>query len=203
MVRIGTLPFVWHNEPMPGEADSLQVDLAEYNALRAEIQTLLTLQSAFLALAVAIIAAVIPVAASQEACVRPWIVAAIPLPFAILAILYADVVGRIGRAARYIQVTLRARLLKQTAPQDALGWEQYVHEDYPDKKLLLWTDKIRYAVFAGPAIVAYFASFRWAVPTRWDPYVKAVNAVAIAAASILVWRVEVAILREIVSEPKN
>lgn len=188
---------------MPGEEASFQVDLAEFNALRTEIQTFLTLQSAFLALAVAIIAAIISVAVGQEPRVRPWIVAAIPLPFAILAILYADVVARIGRAARYIQVTLRPRLLIQTAPHDALGWEEYVHKSDPDKDLLWWTDKIRYAVFAVPAIVTYFASFWWLVPSKWDHYVKAVNGIALLGASVVVWRSEAAILKEIVSETKN
>ena len=185
---------------MSSDETSLQVDLAEFSALRAEIQTFLTLQSAFLGLAVAIIAAVIPVAAGQAPDTRRWLVAAIPLPLAILATLYADVVARIGRAASYIQNTLRPRLTKQTAPYDALGWEQYVHNHDPVGKLLWWTDKIRYAVFFLPAASAYVDSFWWPLPARWNLYSKVVNGIALLGACVVAWRSEVVIL-EIVSKP--
>jgi len=192
---------------MSSDEASLQVDLAEYNALRAEIQTFLNLQSAFLGLAVAIIAALIPVAASKDAVTAlPWIIAATPLPFAILATLYADVIARIGRVARYIQTTLQPRLAKQTNPSaatgenDTLGWERYVHKDDPNKKLLWATDKIRYAIFFLPAILAYYASFWWpmseayfiadGLSQRWDLYFKITNGIALVGASIVVWRSE-------------
>jgi hypothetical protein len=191
---------------MSGDEASLQVDLAEYGALRAEIQTFLNLQSFFLGLAVAILAAVIPVAVGKRPGTPAWMFAATPLPFAILATLYADVVGRMGRAARYIQKTLQPRLARLTTPNDALGWEKYVHKDVdPSERLLWWTDKIRYPVFALPAIVAYVASFWWPVPAgwKWDLCFKTLNGIALLGASIVVWRSEAIILKEIVSESKN
>jgi hypothetical protein len=190
---------------MSSDEASLQVDLAEFNALRAEIQTFLNLQSFFLGLAVAILAAVIPIAVGKRPGTPAWTAAATPLPFAILATLYADVVARIGRAARYIENTLQPRLAKLTAPNVALGWEKYVHKDDPTERLTWWTDKIRYAVFSLPAIVAYLVSFWWPVPAgwKWDLYFKIVNGIALLGASIVVWRSEVVILRGIVSESKN
>ena len=190
---------------MSSEDASLQVDLAEFNALRAEIQTFLNLQSFFLGLAVAILAAVIPVAVGKRPGTPAWTFAAIPLPFAILATLYADVVGRMGRAARYLQTTLQPRLVKLTIPNDALGWELYVHKHDPTERLLWWTDKIRYAVFFLPAMVAYGASFWWPVPAgwKWDLCFKTLNGIALLGASIVVWRSEAIILKEIVSESKN
>jgi hypothetical protein len=200
--RIASFSCECDNETMSGDEASLQVDLAEFNALRAEIQTFLNLQSAFLGLAVAVIVAVIQVAASQPAGRRPWMVAATPLPFAILATLYADVGARVGRAARYIQATIRPRLARQTAPHDALGWEQYVHKDDPNKKLLWLTDKFRYAMFFLPAILAYVVSFWWPAPTSRDPYFKTMNGVALLGASSVVWRSEV-VLKEILSKRKH
>jgi hypothetical protein len=182
---------------------SFQVDLAEFNALRAEIQTFLTLQSAFLALAVAIIAAAISVFAEHPE-KKPELLAAAPLPFAVVAILYADVVARIGRAARYIQTKLRPRLAKQTAPDDALGWEQYVHQDDPNLKLLRWTDKGRYAMVFLPALLAYVASFWWPIQPalrRWDLFFKIVNGIAVIGAAIVIVRSEMLIEREILSKP--
>src|ERR1039458_4018047 len=176
---------------MSSEDASLQVDLAEFNALRAEIQTFLNLQSFFLGLAVAILAAVIPVAVGKRPGTPAWTFAAIPLPFAILATLYADVVGRMGRAARYIQTTLQPRLAKLTTPNDALGWELYVHKHDPTERLLWWTDKIRYAVFFLPAMVAYGAAFWWPVPAGWkwdDLCFKIVNGIALLGAAIVVRR---------------
>jgi hypothetical protein len=187
---------------MSGDEASLQVDLAEFNALRAEIQTFLNLQSAFLGLAVAVVVAVIQVGAGQPAERRPWMVAATPLPFAILATLYADVGARVGRAARYIQGTLQPRLARQTAPNHALGWEKYVHRDDPNKNLLWLTDKFRYAIFFLPAIAAYAVSFWWPVPDYRDAYLKTVNGIALFGASIVVWRSEV-VLKEILSKPKH
>jgi hypothetical protein len=70
--------------------------------------------------------------------------------------------------------------------------------DDPNKKLLWWTDKIRYAIFFLPAIVTYVVSFWWRVPAQWDPWVKTVNGVALLGACIVVWRSEV-VLKEIVS----
>jgi hypothetical protein len=173
---------------MSSEDASLQVDLAEFNALRAEIQTFLNLQSFFLGLAVAILAAVIPVAVGKRPGTPAWTFAAIPL-----------------RAARYLQTTLQPRLVKLTTPNDALGWELYVHKHDPTERLLWWTDKIRYAVFFLPAMVAYGASFWWPVPAgwKWDLCFKIVNGIALLGAAIVVWRAETIILKGIVSEPKN
>ncbi|MGA1997675.1 MAG: hypothetical protein ABSH45_18040 [Bryobacteraceae bacterium] len=189
---------------MSSDDVSLEVDLAEFNALRAEIQTFLNLQSFFLGLAVAIIAAVIPVAVGQTPGMRPWTFAATPFPLAILATLYADVIARIGRAAGYIQTTLRPRLAKLTAPNDALGWEKYIHRDDPTGRLLLWTDRIRYAVFFLPAIITYLASLWWPVPAgcEWDLFFKTVNLIALLGASIVMWRSE-AVIQGIVSNPKD
>ena len=200
-----SLSFVWHNEPMSGDEASLQVDLAEYGALRAEIQTFLNLQSFFLGLAVAIIAAIIPVAAGQPTGTLPWVVAATPLPFAILATLYAEVAARIGRAAEYIQTTLQPRLAKRTDPNDALGWEQFVHEEDPARQLLWLTDKLRYLIFFLPAILAYVLSFRLPVPPawgRWDLFFKIVDALALLGPPIVL-RWSERVLKGIVSEPKD
>jgi hypothetical protein len=179
---------------------SIQVDLAEFGALRAEIQTFLNLQSAFLGLAVAFIAAVIPVAVGQQEEMPQWMVAGTPLPLAILAILYADVAARIGRAARYIHAMLRPRLATQSNP-NLLGWEQYVHQDDPNKQLLRLTDKIRYSIFFLPAILAYVVSFLLPAP-RWDFVFKTVNGIALLGAFAVVWWLE-GVLKGTVSKPRN
>jgi hypothetical protein len=187
---------------MSSDQATMQVDLAEFDALRAEIQTFLNLQCAFLGVAVAFIGALIPVAAGQQEEMRRWLVTGTPLPFAILAILYADVAARIGRAANYIQTGLRPRIVAQTAP-DVLGWEQYVHKHDPNSRLLWVTDKIRYFIFFLPAIFTYGVSF-WAPvsPAAWDLFFRYVNGIALLGALIVVLRSE-RVLKEIVSTPKN
>jgi hypothetical protein len=187
---------MWDNEPMSSDEASLQVDLAEFNALRAEIQTFITLQSGFLGLAVAIAAAVIPIAVGQPPETRRWIVAACPIPFAILAVLYADVVARIGRAATYIQSKLQPRLAKQTGSKDAFGWERYVHQEYPSNGLLWFTDKIRYPIFFLPGGIAWYANIKWLwLPPWWDRVFGIGNAVALAAAVVVAVASEIAIRR--------
>jgi hypothetical protein len=190
---------------MPGDDPSLQVDLAEYNALRTEIQTLLNLQVTVLALAAGIVPVVISIAVGQSTDRLPWIVAATPLPFAFLAALYADIAARIGRAANYIQHTLRPRLTRQTAPEDALGWELYVHETDPAKRLLWCTDQLRYLVFFLPAVAAYIVSFRMPalhVWCGWNSVFKIVNGMALLGSLIVVvWSER--ILKEIASQAKN
>ena len=156
-------------------------------------------------LAVAIIAAIIPVAAGQPTGTLPWVAAATPLPFAILATLYAEVAARIGRAAEYIQTTLQPRLAKRTEPNDALGWEQFVHEEDPARQLLWLTDKLRYLIFFLPAILAYVLSFRLPVPPawgRWDLFFKIVDALALLGPPIVL-RWSERVLKGIVSEPKD
>lgn len=178
---------------------SFQVDLAEFNALRAEIQTFITLQSAFVGLAVAIVAAVIPVAVGLPPDTRRWIVAATPIPYAILAVLYADVVARIGRAAKYIQTKLQPRLAAHTHPKEALGWEHYVHNEY-SSRLLGYTDKIRYPIFFLPAIIAWVANFFLPLPPWWNLGFRIVNALAVLAASTVAAKSE-AVIGGIVSKP--
>ena len=171
---------------MSSDEASLQVDLAEFNALRAEIQTFITLQSGFLGLAVAIAAAVIPIAVGQPPETRRWIVAACPIPFAILAVLYADVVARIGRAATYIQSKLQPRLAKQTGSKDAFGWERYVHQEYPSNG----------PIFFLPGGIAWYANIKWLwLPPWWDRVFGIGNAVALAAAVVVAVASEIAIRR--------
>ena len=190
---------------MPDNGPSLEVDLAEYNALRTEIQTFLNLQITFLALAAGIVPVVISIAVGQSTDRLPWIVAATPLPFAFLAALYADIAARIGRAANYIQHTLRPRLARHTAPDDALGWELYVHEHDPAKRLLWWTDQLRYLVFFLPAVAAYFVS-AWMpvlhVWCGWNYIFKIVNGMALIG-SLIAARWSERILKEIASQSKN
>lgn len=185
---------------MSSDEAALQVDLAEFNALRSEIQTFITLQSAFLGLAIAVIAAVLTVADKAE--VRPWLLAATPLTFAILGVLYADVVARIGRAARYIQTVLQPRFARQTAPLEALGWERYVHKTDPKKRLLSWTDRIRYAIFFLPAIVTYVISFWWPAPGSWSVFFKIVNGIALLGGCAVVRESE-SVVKEILSRPRH
>ncbi len=182
---------------MSSDEASLQVDLAEFNALRAEIQTFITLQSAFVGLAVAIAAAVIPIAVGQPPETRRWIIAACPIPFALLMMLYADVVARIGRAATYIQEKLRPRLAKRTASKDALGWERYVHREYPSNLLLWFTDKIRYPIFLLPGAIALALNLFWlGLPTYWGERGMCIlNGLALAAAVAVTVASELAIRR--------
>jgi hypothetical protein len=187
---------------MSSDEAALQVDLAEFNALRAEIQTFITLQSAFLGLAIAVVAAGMTVAVGPLPEMRPWMLAASPLTFAILAILYADVVARIGRAARYIEHEIQPRLARQTWPHRALGWEHYVHKVDPSKELLKRTDEIRYAIFFLPAVVTYCLSYFWPVRAWWNVVFWIVNPIALLGA-FTVKRLAGGVVKEIASKPKH
>jgi hypothetical protein len=172
---------------MPSEEARLQVDLAEFSALRAEIQTFLTLQGVLLYLAVAAMGAIIPVAVGKELGVRHWIAAAAPLAFTILAALYADIVARIARAATYINRTLRPGLTTLAATDAALGWEDYVHKRDPHANFLEWSDRVRYAVFAVPAVAAFFGFGWWQIcgwrqqPSPWHWWGPVLDAADIGA----------------------
>jgi hypothetical protein len=130
-----------------------------------------------------------------------WMVAGTPLPLAILATLYADVAARIGRAASYIHNKLRPRLAQQTSPA-ALGWEQYIRQDDPNKELLRLTDKVRYFIFFFPAIFTYVLSFWLRVSLGWDLFFKIVNGIALLGAFIVA-RWSESVLKEIPSQPAN
>jgi hypothetical protein len=190
--------LVWDNKPILSDAepariqaDPVQVDLAEFAALRAEILTFLNLQNAFLGVAVLIITAVINVAAGEK--VRLWMVGCAPLPLAILAALYGDVAARIGRAGNYIGGTLGTRLDNQLPPR-SLGWERFIRKEYQHRRLLWCTDKIRYFVFFVLALVSQIVSDPSSVPSPvlvlWLTRLKTVNWYALGLAFIAVCSLE-------------
>jgi hypothetical protein len=124
--------------------------LAEYTALRGEITTLLSLQGQFLSFSILFFGFVVTMATRDMRDVSRFM-PLLPIPFAVLGLLYADVAFRIMRAAHYIHQELRPRL-DGLGGDRSLRWETYIRDEYPARRVMHWMDRLRWGFFLAPAL---------------------------------------------------
>lgn len=162
---------------------------AEFAAMRAEITTMLSLQSQFLNFSVALMGASITatvVLSRSSSSGGDFLQADFALPmsiaFSVLGILYEDATVRIFRAARYIEQYLHSAIERHVPNLDPdkpmaspLYWEKFIR----DKKLegswfLRIGDVIRRFVFWVPALILLISSIRnnkvWTLFNDWGPF---------------------------------
>jgi hypothetical protein len=118
----GTLLDVPGAEPEP--ADRLNVALAEFNALRAEILSRSTSQQNLLNLTLVATGAIGSVAFSDTA--RQPVLLVVPIISCIFGMLYFDHGFAIGNIGRYIRDELTLAVRTESGWPHALGWEDFV-----------------------------------------------------------------------------
>src|SRR5271155_4176965 len=136
--------------------DSKPMLLAEFSAMRSEITTFVTLQVQFLSASVVLGGVLVGLAVNKWSPFRESL-DIVPIPFLLLAMLYADTKARVLRAACYIDDKLRPRLVAAGLPE-ALQWEEYIRQEYPARKHLEIMDRLRWLIFLFPALVTLFLS---------------------------------------------
>jgi hypothetical protein len=136
--------------------------LAEYAALRGEITTMLSLQGQFLSFSMLFFGFVVTMASRDMTDVNRFM-PLLPIPFGVLGLSYADVAFRIMRAAHYIHRELRPRL-DGLGGDHSLGWETYIRDEYPARRLMQWMDRLRWIFFLGPALAFTVLAFPRPLP---------------------------------------
>lgn len=136
--------------------DSNSVLIAEYAALRSEITTFINLEVQFLSVSVALSGVLIGIAAHDPKTFQEWFDLC-PIPFLLLALLYADVKARVLRAASYIQRKLQPRLF-DGEPNGYWEWERFIREEYSKKLVLSVMEWMRWLIFLAPALIFFFFS---------------------------------------------
>lgn len=144
--------------------DILQPFMAEYNALRREIELLIEHQKDIMNFSILTIVAMATLFGAIEAkkelqpvsyvyLVFPWI-------FLLLALLYADKTARILRVADYIHNYLRREIIEMCGDENVLQWELYKSNRYSfRRKLALVLDRIRWFIFFIPAFFSFWLFF--------------------------------------------
>lgn len=146
---------------------SLEVLLAEYNALRREIELLIEHQKDTMNFLILVFVAMIGLFGyiKDKPSLQPFSYAFLFFPFIFcsLILLYADKTMRILRAANYIHNCLRKRICDVCEDERLLRWEKYKrHEDSFSKDSALWLDRARWFIFAFSilvSIVLFFLSY--------------------------------------------
>jgi hypothetical protein len=124
----------------PGDIKS--VLMGEFSAMRAEITTFIALEVQFLTASVALAGVLVGFAfhdwdtfqGSLDIC---------PIPFLVLALLYADTKARVQRAATYIHTRLQPQLRK-AGLIESLQWEDYIRKENPQRKNLVFFERMRF-----------------------------------------------------------
>ena len=137
-------------------ADVKVVLMSEFSAMRTEITTFITLEVQSLSVSVALAGVLVGLAVHDWNTFREALDIC-PLPFLVLALLYADVKARVLRAACYIQNKLRPQIIS-AGLAESLQWEEYIRKEYPARKQLAFIEWLRWLVFLAPAVVALLLS---------------------------------------------
>jgi len=137
----------------------LQIFLAEYNALRREIELLIEHQKDIMNFSILTIAAMAGLfgifKADTELQSFSYIyLVFFPLIFLLLALLYADKTVRILRAADYIHNHLRKEIVKKYKEERIWQWELYKSGDSFERELALWLDRKRWYIFLFPCVIS-------------------------------------------------
>jgi len=106
--------------------DKINVALAEFDALRVEIQWRSTMQHGLLNLSLVATAALGTIAFSGLS--RVGILLLLPIVGSVFGFLYFDHDVAVSRAGDYIREELRPALKRYTGWDDALGWEDYIKD---------------------------------------------------------------------------
>src|SRR5712692_9068399 len=137
--------------------DSQDILLAEFSSLRSEITTFITLQVQILGFSVVLWGALMTIGFSHWVDFRDFL-AVCPIPFLLLALLYADAKARIIRAASYIQVKLSPNL-------HDLSWEVFIRTEYRLRWFVSATEWMRWLFFLFPALSSFLLSC-WKPPNN-------------------------------------
>lgn len=148
-----------HTKEVDEMDDILQIFLAEYNALRREIELLIEHQKDIMNFSILTIVAMVGLAGvlieANEMHEFSYIYLAFPLIFLSLALLYADKTVRILRAADYIHNYLRKRIIDKYGEEKLLKWEHYKsHESSYSKGFARILDKARWIIFILPSAIS-------------------------------------------------
>jgi hypothetical protein len=130
--------------------------IAEFSAMRSEITTFITLEVQFLAVSVTFAGVLVGFAVHDWSAFRESLDIC-PIPFLVLALLYADTKARVLRAACYIQTKLRPQFV-EAGLSESLQWEEFIRTEYPARRHLEIIEWLRWLVFLVPAIVTLFLS---------------------------------------------
>src|SRR5215831_9289155 len=147
-------------------ADIKTVLMGEFAAMRSEITTFIALEVQFLTASVALAGVLVGFAVHDWESFRR-VFAVVPIPFAVLGLLYADTKARVQRAARYIHTVLRKEV-QDAGSERALRWEDYIRSEYQNKAYLEVFEWLRWLIFVGPACVALYFSFREPHTLNWS-----------------------------------
>jgi hypothetical protein len=147
-------------------ADIKTVLMGEFAAMRSEITTFIALEVQFLTASVALAGVLVGFAVHDWESFRR-VFAVVPIPFAVLGLLYADTKARVQRAARYIHTVLRKEV-QDAGSERALRWEDYIRSQYQNKAYLEVFEWLRWLIFVGPAGVALYFSLREPHTLNWS-----------------------------------
>ena len=131
-------------------ARALDVSLAEFNALRAEILNRSTAQSALIGLGLTAIGVIFGVVASDGG--DESLLLAIPPLAMIVNLIYASETSRIAAIGKYIQLSLWPSLSRQVGG-GIPSWEAHRMESISKGRLLV-LEAPAYAIFAGSSVAA-------------------------------------------------
>jgi hypothetical protein len=134
----------------PGDIKT--VLMGEFSAMRAEITTFISLEVQFLTASVALAGVLVGFAFHDWSTFQNSLDVC-PIPFLVLALLYADTKARVLRAASYIQDKLQPELRK-AGLSTPLQWEDYIRKEYHQRGYLEFFERMRWLVFLGPAIIS-------------------------------------------------
>jgi hypothetical protein len=133
-------------------ADIKAVLMPEFSAMRSEITTFIALEVQFLTVSVTLAGVLVGLAIHDWDRFRESLDIC-PVPFLVLALLYADTKARVLRAASYIERKLRPQLVA-AGFTGSLQWEEFLRNEYPARKHLDLIEKLRWLVFLLPALTA-------------------------------------------------
>ena len=148
----------------------MQVLIAEYNALRREIELLIGHQKDIVNFTIVAFAAMVGLFGIVTKIGNSnlddlflffsYVYLAFPFVFLLLAFLYADKSVRILRAAHYIHSDLRDKVSKICGDQDIWHWESYKSREKSLMRITArWLDIIRWFIFILPGFISIALSF--------------------------------------------
>lgn len=192
------------------------VFIAEYNALRRELEIFLEHQKDIMNFSVLVFTAILGLFGilrtqiENEDIFRPasYVFLLFPWIFYLLALLYADKTVRILRIADYLQNHLRKRIIRISG-ELFWQWELYkMHESFPlkSRNLALLFDRTRWLIFMGPSVMSIILFFGLYYDVKISSYRNIVNLsndiIAIlllatnAVAIMLIWKFVIPRLQE-------
>ena len=138
----------------------VQAILAEYNALRSEIQSRSDYQNRILQLHITALTVLLGTALSQP--LGHLIILLVPLESTIFGLWWYDNAAAIGDIARYIRVSIEGKIGEVLKDPNVMGWERrplVTHKPLFSRKRTLITTSLVWLTFVAPAIVTLTTTF--------------------------------------------